>query len=192
MNEIKELEKKIQIAKIKETSVHNKIKNDFFDLIKKIFENKNIKVIYWTQYTPFFNDGEECIFRVNDLCCIVSEDFAKIEDKYHNFIGNNSKTRISAAAFFYFIEEEIEDSEEGKFVLEIKKYSNISVLKNIKEFAEEEKNMETIFLMAKLSELMTTEYFEKILLDTLGNHVKVTITNDKNDMEVNIEGYEHD
>ena len=190
MNEIKELEKKIQIAKIKEASVRNKIKNHFFDLIKKIFENKNIKSIYWTQYTPFFNDGEECIFRVNDLCCVVNDDFAKIEDRYNNFIGNNSTRRQSA--FFYFIEEERENGKEESFKLEIKKYSNISILKNVNEFAKEEKNMETIFLMSKLSELMNIEYFEKILLDTLGNHIKVTITNDKNDMEVNIESYDHD
>lgn len=28
-------------------------------------ENPEIKTIAWSQYTPYFNDGEECIFSVN-------------------------------------------------------------------------------------------------------------------------------
>jgi hypothetical protein len=27
----------------------------------------NVKAIGWTQYTPYFNDGEPCVFSVNDL-----------------------------------------------------------------------------------------------------------------------------
>ena len=34
---------------------------DFFDV------NPNIEMIAWTQYTPFFNDGDPCVFRVRDM-----------------------------------------------------------------------------------------------------------------------------
>ena len=34
---------------------------DFFDV------NPNIEMIAWTQYTPFFNDGDPCVFRVADM-----------------------------------------------------------------------------------------------------------------------------
>lgn len=37
--------------------------------------HSNIKAIGWTQYTPYFNDGDECIFRVGDLFATVSEDY---------------------------------------------------------------------------------------------------------------------
>ena len=40
--------------------------------IKNIFEKTQIKAIYWTQYTPYFNDGEECIFGVQSI--LVSTD----------------------------------------------------------------------------------------------------------------------
>jgi len=30
-------------------------------------EHPDVKAIGWTQYTPYFNDGEECVFGVNDL-----------------------------------------------------------------------------------------------------------------------------
>ena len=33
--------------------------------------HSNIKAIGWTQYTPYFNDGDECIFRVGDLVATV-------------------------------------------------------------------------------------------------------------------------
>ena len=36
-------------------------------LLQDIFkEFPELNVIKWTQYTPYFNDGEECIFSVND------------------------------------------------------------------------------------------------------------------------------
>lgn len=35
---------------------------------KKFFaENPGVKMITWTQYTPYFNDGEECVFSVNEI-----------------------------------------------------------------------------------------------------------------------------
>jgi hypothetical protein len=30
-------------------------------------EHPDVKAIGWTQYTPYFNDGEPCVFGVNDL-----------------------------------------------------------------------------------------------------------------------------
>ena len=35
---------------------------------REFFENNpTIKLICWTQYTPYFNDGDTCTFRVNDI-----------------------------------------------------------------------------------------------------------------------------
>lgn len=186
MEDIKQLENKIQKARVKQEIINKQLKNDFLSLIKKVFENKNIKAIYWTQYTPYFNDGEACVFRVNDLCCIVNSEFVKIEDRYVNFIGNSAKNKRSTV-FFYHIE-----TIDGDMELEVRNYSQISELTNIMDFAKEESNMESIFLMARLSELMTSDYFEKVLLDTIGDHMKVTITNSENGIEIDMESYSHD
>ena len=36
--------------------------------IKEFFDkNSNITAIYWTQFAPYFNDGEPCEFRTNDF-----------------------------------------------------------------------------------------------------------------------------
>jgi hypothetical protein len=38
----------------------------FKDVTKEFFAtNPGIKAVVWTQYTPYFNDGDECIFSVN-------------------------------------------------------------------------------------------------------------------------------
>lgn len=57
LNEQRELQKKFQTtaqALFKETT------KEFFD------KNPNVTAIVWTQYTPYFNDGDECTFGVND------------------------------------------------------------------------------------------------------------------------------
>ena len=39
----------------------------FKETFKEFFEkNPVIKAITWTQYTPYFNDGDECLFTVHD------------------------------------------------------------------------------------------------------------------------------
>jgi hypothetical protein len=37
-------------------------------------EHPEVKAIGWTQYTPYFNDGEECTFGVNDLHASMSDE----------------------------------------------------------------------------------------------------------------------
>ena len=39
----------------------------FKETTKEFFDkNSNVTAIVWTQYTPYFNDGDTCEFRVND------------------------------------------------------------------------------------------------------------------------------
>ena len=57
LNEQRELQKKFQTtaqALFKETT------KEFFD------KNPNVTAIVWTQYTPYFNDGDTCEFSVHD------------------------------------------------------------------------------------------------------------------------------
>lgn len=37
-------------------------------------DNPDVKVIGWTQYTPYFNDGDECIFSVHGVSFSKKED----------------------------------------------------------------------------------------------------------------------
>lgn len=42
---------------------------DFFEKYQSVVDN-----VYWTQYTPHFNDGEACEFGVNDVFILLKDD----------------------------------------------------------------------------------------------------------------------
>jgi len=39
----------------------------FIEELDKVFENEKITAIRWYQYTPYFNDGEACVFGISEL-----------------------------------------------------------------------------------------------------------------------------
>ena len=50
-----------------------------FEEFKKIFvKYPHLTAIKWSQYTPYFNDGDECTFGVNDFCITNVEDIENI------------------------------------------------------------------------------------------------------------------
>ena len=44
----------------KATSLFKQVTTNFFE------QNPGIKAIVWNQYSPYFNDGDECVFSVNE------------------------------------------------------------------------------------------------------------------------------
>lgn len=65
---LRDLEEKTkEINQIKEdlmSKLRPKLQGIFKDFLEKY---PQIKYIQWQQYTPYFNDGEECVFHVYDL-----------------------------------------------------------------------------------------------------------------------------
>jgi hypothetical protein len=56
-------------------NARNEAKQAFLSELKGIFaRHPEIKVITWVQYTPYFNDGDECVFRVSDVYAANYED----------------------------------------------------------------------------------------------------------------------
>jgi len=56
---------KEQMKKLKDEA-RKKVKNFFIKGMNKIFETyPEVKSVSWTQYTPYFNDGEACTFSAN-------------------------------------------------------------------------------------------------------------------------------
>lgn len=53
-------------------------------IFKELFSAyPNVKAIGWTQYTPYFNDGDPCVFSVNDLC--VCDEDCSMDDHMYNW-----------------------------------------------------------------------------------------------------------
>jgi len=73
MQEIKDrlAEKRDEIKKLQD-QVSKDVKVLFNDGFKEIFEScPELVGVRWTQYTPYFNDGDACNFRSYHECPIV-------------------------------------------------------------------------------------------------------------------------
>lgn len=161
------------VAEIAEFQVKMQKKGE--KLIEKVlagfFESHpTARKIQWTQYTPYFNDGDECIFRVNDpevllftpprdntICGSCQSPFTSETIK---FCGNCGVKRV--------FHDPDEDGEfESSWSL---RESNPSLANDLKEldkaFSDIQDTMRAIF----------------------GDHVKVTITREGTE----VEEYEHE
>ena len=63
LNKIKE---ELAVIHEKRAQLVEELRPEFPKILSSIFEkSKVIESISWTQYTPYFNDGDSCEFRVN-------------------------------------------------------------------------------------------------------------------------------
>ena len=63
-------------------------KEAFDEAFSKFFtDNPKVDGIVWTQYTPYFNDGDTCTFGVHELylisAAVATEDEESVEDYMH-------------------------------------------------------------------------------------------------------------
>ena len=76
----------------------------FFD------ENPEVKVVGWRQYTPYFNDGEECVFNTYVEYAFVSNtlDYTNIE--YGEYCGDEENVWVEDPDYDSFAKEIIPES----------------------------------------------------------------------------------
>lgn len=54
--------------------------SDLEPLIRAVLDDESIVDLGWTQYTPYYNDGEPCTFRIGAVWFRTAEDVAASED----------------------------------------------------------------------------------------------------------------
>lgn len=65
------------------------------DIFKEFFENNpEATAISWEQYTPFFNDGEECVFRSTAEYCSVTNAKEYESIRYGEYSGEEDEDTI--------------------------------------------------------------------------------------------------
>lgn len=100
MNELENLKQKYQQAK---EEYFNYQKEHFPRMFDKLFE-KGVEGIRWTQYTPYFNDGESCEFSVNENIMLdFGEGFVDEYELYYEWVSGQGRV-------FKNKEEEIKSS----------------------------------------------------------------------------------
>lgn len=76
MEVLTNINKQLEEFKAKRADMVKQIQTEFPNLLTPILsQSKRIESIGWRQYTPYFNDGDECVFGVhNDDLYINGED----------------------------------------------------------------------------------------------------------------------
>lgn len=136
-----------------QTEMQNILKEAFKDIFEKC---PNLGAIVWTQYSPYFNDGEECTFSVHEAELFQigfdEEEIDELED------GHESQMPDKPDAFYY--------KSDSSWARE-----RVSLWEGY-EFKEE----------SILAHSMVKSVFgidDAIFQATFGNHVKVIATREK-------------
>lgn len=142
----------------------------FKDVTKEFFDkNPGIKAVVWTQYTPYFNDGDECIFGVNDPTFTNAEgDDLDDVTGYGEYDGDNESV-WATDNFSWALGKGREYHKEAADLIE----ANGGVdLVSVEQF-------KTMVMSGEM---------EPVMLAMFDNHVKVIATRDGFD----VQEYEHD
>lgn len=148
-----------------------KSKDLFSKDIAGIFErNPELEKIAWTQYSPFFNDGDECVFSVHDLHFkrtgeVVEED----EEDYYDIYEMKDVYDLSE-----WIDSFIEPQDENRW-------------KNRIQYVAPE-NEQLFTDLVNLNEVICSPEGCDIMYDMFGNHAQVIIYRDR----IEVDEYSHD
>ena len=164
---------KIKIAEIEEKkqSMLAELQKEFPSILAPFFEaNTSIQSIGWSQYTPYFNDGEECVFSTN-----IDMDYGlRINGEG---IDDSSLLTISLYSAPKFL------AKDGSYERWIEKYPDDAI--------DPIKDADQLALYLSIKEIVDTlssipdEFYKSLF----GDHVEVTINRDGS---VEKEEYEHD
>jgi hypothetical protein len=152
-----------------QTEFQEKAKNLFKTTFDEFFKlNPGINAVIWTQYSPYFNDGDSCEFSVNQptFTNATGDDLDDIG--YDQYDGEN---------------ESVWATDNLEYTLDVSK-----------EWLAEDRtkilNGPAIDIDScdLLSEMLTSDEFENVLEVMFGNHTKIVATRDGFD---ELE-YEHD
>lgn len=132
----------------------------FKETTKEFFDkNPAIKAVGWTQYTPYFNDGEPCTFSVNDawFSNAEGEDLEDIS-RWGEYEGENEKVfccegymLASTSDYGKKYRDEVHSKAEGAIDLEV---------------------------LANFNRMIQCEEMEKIMLAMFGDHATIVATRD--------------
>lgn len=152
--------------------------------VKELFDQyPDLNSFGWAQYTPYFNDGEECIFSAYTESVFINGDpDAYYPGELESFLDeiNNKEKTIKK------LRKEIEDTKNSEYKSSWIKECNERKIKDI-----EEANPDEIKKQAKMVRDIV-DFLQLIdndaLRDMFGDHVMVTVSRDG----IETEEYEHD
>lgn len=151
MNTLKQqIKESKQILKQEMEKLFTQISADLF------IQYPDLASFSWTQYTPYFNDGDECKFSANH---------EMLDIRFHNIDLNLEDYSYSLKSAYDKIKEEQSGAPLNKYVIEyLKKYS-----------AEIEKVRPLMPILEKVYDFMSN-FEDEDLKELFGDHCLVTVT----------------
>lgn len=145
-------------------TVQEKLKREFKVVITSLFEdNPELKAIVWEQYTPYFMDGDPCIFGVCDVAFTnaTGDDLKDIH--YGEYDGKNEDVCVVSTGF----------NPNSRWA----RPKDVEYSKLI--------DLDTCI---KVGHLMLSTEMKDVMLATFGDHVRVVATREG----FSIEEHDHD
>jgi hypothetical protein len=150
-----------------------KMQEMFTDMTKSFFEAApEIKAVIWSQYTPYFNDGDECIFGINEMNFLTEYSEDATLPRYVYDLDNEEIDGISVF--------DINASQENLeyYTDAIKRYGDSSYyqqkIKSIEEALKNPRHDEISKLCKGLSRVIIDN--EDLMKSVFGDHVIVILT----------------
>lgn len=182
---------KIKLAELekKKEEALKSIRIEFPELFKDLFEKSIlINSISWTQYTPYFMDGDECVFGVNaddlEVNNIDRYDDEDEDEPILNWIEEVSYRRVEDETDLKNIQE-WGQTEKGK------RYEKSSAQAKVGSYTYTPNPNYNKFESDVLNEMsdIINSIPEEFLRSLFGDHVKVTVYRDG---RIETDGYEHE
>lgn len=139
----------------------------FKEVVKELFEkNTGLGLVTWTQYTPYFNDGEECTFSINEAYFSNATDTEDIE--YGEYQGDDDTLWSTDSIVTHLTGGASWDKET---TVKVQATGGLN-LESIREFMS----------------ILNSPEMEDIFRAMFGDHVEVTLTRDG----ISVDEYDHD
>lgn len=180
--------------KVREEFV-KKLEPQFAEVFASFFaENPNVGGVQWTQYTPYFNDGDECIFSVNDMYLFPT---GTDEDDLSGYDEDLFPSFDDVQAYKTVLETgEAPDDyrtwyDNDRFLQQYSVTKKQHILNEAANVGLNEENVYTFFkTLDDWDKLQTTlrSIDDDIYQDIFGDHAKIVVTRDG----INVDQYNHD
>ena len=139
----------------------------FQPILQAVLQHPDFAAVRWTQYTPYFDDGDPCVFSVREYSIgfLLNSDEEGTDgfDSYtHRIDRHPSLGSVS----------HVWDEDTRKYV----------------EQPYEGPDEQRYLTFKALSDALSAGHFENVLLAAFGDHAEVTITPDR----IDVDHYHHD
>jgi molybdopterin converting factor small subunit len=177
MTIVEQIKAELEAFDKKKQDLVEQLRKEFPAMFKELFEQSEIiKSIGWTQYSPYFNDGDDCVFSVhNDDLYVNGEHCDDIE-----FLSPWNYGKLVTEEDV--INNDLLAEKTGRTWNKGKQIGQDGLVVN-PSYNEKEATIYNQFI--ELLQTIPDEFYEELF----GNHSQVTINNNG---EIEVDGYDHD